>query len=968
MKKMMDRTRHILVGCAIAFALYSLAGFFLVPYLIKTVVADRLTEALGRKASVEKASFNPYSFSLRVQGFKLMEPDGSEVFASFGELVVNLQGRSLIKGGLTVKELTLDRPYLRAVHNEDSSYNFTDLIPTQKAQATDEKPGMKFSFNNIRITNGNVDFLDLPKNKTHTVTEISVAIPFISSIPSEVEIFVKPSFSASVNGSPFELVGESKPFADSFETSIDIDLKDLSIPEYLAYSPVPLKFRMPSGTLSAGLALSYVQYKDKGPELTLKGLMKFRALVFEEPGGAAIAKFPAVDIEIASIDAFARTARIASVVFDRPDISLAKKKDGVMNVTALFASPGPGEKAADDGADEDKASGQFVAGIDSVKISKAALSYSDLSMSPAFRVSFEPVNLSVTGFSTAPGKKASIALDCRKASGESIRASGAFSASPVEADIDVRVDSLDLRPVQPFIDNLASVTLTKGSASAEGKVSAGYAENRARLSYRGSARVTGFSAVDKARGESLAGWGSLTLDGIEFDLAPGRVVVGAITLSDFYSNITRGADGKINLLAALAAPVAKGAGNKASGQASSGGSMYTRVDSVAFKGANVDFRDSFISPSFRVALVGLSGTVKGLFLDGSKLADMKLAGKIDKYAPFEASGKINPKKDELLVDMRIQLGGYDLSSVTPYSGRYIGYRIDKGKLFLDLDYRIDKRKLDAENGVLIDQITLGEKVESPQATSLPVSFAISLLKDRRGQIKLDVPLSGSLDDPEFSVAAIVVQIIFNLIEKAITSPFALLGSIFGGGADLGFVEFDPGSSVLSGEAVDKLASLAEALFERPGLKLDIEGFTSDEDAGPIGELKFARALKAEKLKRTGGGEAPAASLDAVSIGAKERDAYLYLAYKEADFPKEKNFLGLTKRLPSPELERLLRAHLAANDDDFRALAQQRSDAVKDYLLASGKVEPERVFVRWPGTLRPGKKEGARDARVEFRLE
>ena len=212
-----------------------------------------------------------------------------------------------------------------------------------------------------------------------------------------------------------------------------------------------------------------------------------------------------------------------------------------------------------------------------------------------------------------------------------------------------------------------------------------------------------------------------------------------------------------------------------------------------------------------------------------------------------------------------------------------------------------------------------------------------------------------------------MQIIFNLIEKAITAPFALLGSIFGGGADLGFVEFDAGSSTLTDAARGKLDSLITALFERPGLKLDINGFTADEDTAALGERKFVRALKMEKLNATGK-EGAAASVDAVVINKDEFEKYLFLAYKEADFPKEKNFIGLTKRLPAPELERLLRAHLAAVDDDFRALAADRSNAVKDYILATGKVEPARVFVRWPKSLKPDKKEGAKESRVEFKLE
>ncbi len=249
MKKLKDRSKKILAGLVIAAVLYSVAGFFLLPYVIKTVLVNKLTENLHRKTSVEAVYFNPYSFTLRILGFKVEEPGGHKVFVSFDELRVNLQGRSLIKGGLTVKELTLDRPYARIVHNRDLSYNFSDLIPRGGAEPKPEAPAavkapLKFSFNNIHITGGSVDFVDLPKDKTHTVRDLAAEIPFVSSIPSEVEIFVKPSFSAKVNDTPFEFSGESKPFADSFETSLDINLEDLFLPEYLAYSPVPLKIRI----------------------------------------------------------------------------------------------------------------------------------------------------------------------------------------------------------------------------------------------------------------------------------------------------------------------------------------------------------------------------------------------------------------------------------------------------------------------------------------------------------------------------------------------------------------------------------------------------------------------------------------------------------------------------------------------------------------------------------------------------
>lgn len=971
MKKLKDRSKKILKGLAAAVVVYSLAGFFLLPYVIKTVLVNKLTENLHRETSVESVYFNPYSFTLIIRGFKLKEPGSQSVFASFDGLRVNLQGRSLVKGGLTVKELTLDRPYAKIIHNRDSSYNFSDLIPkggTTGAipEGAAIKPPLKFSFNNIHITNGGVDFDDLPKGKTHTVRDLNAEIPFVSSIPSEVEIFVKPSFSAKVNNTQFDFSGESKPFADSFETSLDINLKDLFLPEYLAYSPVPVKIRMPSGTLTADLGLSYIQYRDRSPELTVKGALKFRDLEFQDSFGERITRMPALDIDIASVGVFAGKAHISSVVFDRPELALIRNRDKSINLMSFV----PGVKGAKPAAEKKGPAAPFALEIDSIEVNKALLSFSDLARPTPFRKAFDQVDIKLKGFGTSAGKRSTLLLDFRNPSGERISADGTLSVNPVEAQIKLEAKALDIRPVQAYLDDILKITIAKGRASASGTVAAGYGANGLRLSYRGSSALSGFSTIDKLNREEFLGWDSLALNGLEFDLTPVRLAVKSAALTNFYSNIVVGRDGRLNIREVMARPSeAQGPGARASSPPGARKAADVRIDSTTLKGAKVDFRDLRIKPVFSAGLAELGGRVKGLYLNGSKLAEVSLSGKIDRYAPFEVTGSLNPKKDDIFVDMRLQLNGFDLSSLTPYSGRYIGYGIEKGKIFLDLSYFIKDRRLKAENGVLIDQINLGERVESPQATKLPVSFAISLLRNRRGEIKINLPLSGSIDAPDFSVAGLVIQAIVNLLEKAITSPFALLGSIFGGGEELGYVEFAPGSYSITDANAKKLDILAAALYDRPGLKLDIEGFVSaGEDRESLREYKFMKALKAEKLGEIVKKRGKIVPVDEVVIAKDEYDRFLWLAYKNADFPKEKTLIWLTKKLPVPELERLLKEHTEVTDDDMRELATRRANSVKDYILGSGKVEPSKVFIRWPKTLTPEKKEGLKASRVEFKLE
>ncbi|MBF1164997.1 MAG: hypothetical protein HXL68_08140 [Dechloromonas agitata] len=246
--------------------------------------------------------------------------------------------------------------------------------------------------------------------------------------------------------------------------------------------------------------------------------------------------------------------------------------------------------------------------------------------------------------------------------------------------------------------------------------------------------------------------------------------------------------------------------------------------------------------------------------------------------------------------------------------------------------------------MFIDQFTFGDKVESPDATTLPVNLAISLLKNNRGEIDLNLPISGSLDDPEFSIGGLIIKVIVNLFVKAVTSPFALLGSMFGSGEELSNVEFAVGRASIDAAATKKLESLAKALVERNSLKLEITGRADPEiDREGLKRVAIERAMKAEKLKdlkKSGEGK----SLDEIEIAPTEVKTYLIRAYKEAKFPKPRNVIGLQKELPVEEMEKLMLTNLPATDDDIKALADRRAEVVQGWLVEQGKVPPERVFL------------------------
>jgi hypothetical protein len=394
-----------------------------------------------------------------------------------------------------------------------------------------------------------------------------------------------------------------------------------------------------------------------------------------------------------------------------------------------------------------------------------------------------------------------------------------------------------------------------------------------------------------------------------------------------------------------------------------------RIDTIMLQGGTINFTDDSIKPRFSSNIFELAGRVAGLSSKKDTAGEVKLKGTYDRYAPLEITGKINPFKDNLFVDLKADFKDMDLTSVSPYAGRYAGYTIEKGKLSFQLEYLVEKNKLNAKNNVFLDQFTFGDKVESAEATKLPVRLAVSLLKDRKGEIRLDIPVSGELSDPKFSIGGLILKVIVNLLAKAATSPFALLGAVFGGGDQLGYAEFDYGSAALTEASIKKLDILEKALSERPALEMDIEGHADpSKDLEGLKQNLMLKRVKAQKIRDLAKTDDSTSSLESIVVTPGEYPEYLKRAYKAEKFPKPRNIIGMAKDLPVPEMEKLMLTNMKVGDDDLKALATERARAVRDYLLQSKQVEPERIFMIETKTLEGEKTEGAKNSRTDFKLK
>jgi len=536
---------------------------------------------------------------------------------------------------------------------------------------------------------------------------------------------------------------------------------------------------------------------------------------------------------------------------------------------------------------------------------------------------------------------------------------------------------LDIMPLQPYFTDKVKILVTDGRLMTAGRITLNILEGGdINASFRGKASLSKFSSVDKAKANDFLKWNSLYINGIDFHYRPLKVAINEVSLTDFYSLLIINPDGTLNIQGIVKD---ENSGVEASSDEKEKEPVVAlkkdshaeqiNIKTVTLQAGIVNFSDKHIKPNFSANLLEIGGRISGLSSEEGSRADVELRGKLENYAPLEIKGTINPLAEHLHVDLKINFDDMDLSPLTPYAHKYVGYTIQKGKLSLDLKYLIEGKKLDSSNSVLLNQFTLGEKVESPDATKLPVKFAINLLKDGEGMINLDIPVKGSIDDPEFSVGSVVLKMVGNLLIKAATSPFKLLGALVGGGEELSYVGFDYGKSVLSELARSKLDNLAKALADRPSLNIEIAGYVDlEKDVEALRIYTFNSKLSAQKLKDMVKRGEKSLPLDEIIIESDEYEKYLTKAYKEEKFPKPRNFLGIAKKLPAAEMEKLIFAYIQITNDDLRLLASQRALTVKEYFSESGQVDPKRIFLIESESLSPEKEEGLKKSRVDFNLK
>ncbi len=960
----MKKIRTTIIVILAVFAFYTITGFFILPPILTSVLSKNLTQALHRNMTIEKIRTNPYTLEVELQGLSIKDQKDQSTFVSLKSLMVNVQWTSLFKRAPIVSELKLESPFIRIIRLPDGSYNFSDLMKGGKKK---EKP-QNFSVANIQIRGGRVIMDDKPTGKTHSITDINITIPFISNIPSYTNIFVQPSFQATINGTPFMLKGKTKPFSESLETTLALNLKDINLPYYLAYLPVKLGIKIDSGSLDLNALLSYKQFRIKQqPILNISGDLTCRDLNATEQDGKEILHLPKMAATLAPSRLLKKQVHVSQIAISSPELMVNRDRKGRVNLAEVMQKAKTKQPSPPTKAEPGKT--PLTLTIDQISLSNGKISYTDISGSSPVTITAEDLSITARSLTTLKQGGGTVDLSCTLNQTGHLSLNTSFILEPSSADVQLTIEGFQIAWVQPYYIDQVPILLRRGTLASKGLLKIGTAQKQPpRIHFTGDVRVSDLAAVDRAHAEDLVSWKDLVINGIDLGMNPGRLAIQEIGLISPSSTITVNPDGGSNIGNIIAQKPSKTSSPSAKKGKNALESIMVRK--ITIKNGRITFTDRSIEPHFSSSLTGISGSISGLSSDEFKKANISLAAKLDNQAPLSITGAVNPLKKDLYIDLTASLNNLELSPATPYSGKYVGYAIDKGKLSLGLKYLIDKKLLQAQNDVLIDQLTFGNAVESKDATNLPVRLAVVLLRDNSGKIDLHLPVTGRTDDPDFHIGKIILSTIVNILEKAATSPFALLEALYPGASELSFVEFDPGRYILNEPDKQKLDKVTRILTDRTALNLELRGYmdTQNDKTGLINYL-FEHKLKEQKLKDILRRGQQASSVDDIVIEQKEYSTYLEKAYKAFEFPgKPKNILGLAKTLPDEEMKKLMLENLKVTDDDLKGLAEARSQQVRDYLVETGKIDGSRIFLVKADTLPPEKIDNASNSRVSLTIK
>lgn len=1031
---------------------YVLFGFFGAPPIIRSQAEKRLSAELNRPVKILQVRFNPLTLSLEITGLHVGDGQGGE-FVGWQRLFVNFDPLKRLFGAWTFKEIDLVGFNAAILRDATGRMNFADLIEKARASppSTDKKKRRPpaLAIERLGVSGARIQFKDASQS-TPFSTDVGPVTFTLLHLRTTGDAKAPHSFSAATE------TGETLTWQGTLELEPlksvgEFTLTNLPLAKYAPYYQDYVGFALRNGLLGAKGRYE-AELTEGAPQARLSdGSLTLQRLELT----ARDAQNPRVTLnEIAvtgiQADLGKREGTIERVLLTGGNVFADRTPDGTIDLVTLLSprSPAPAPSSLTPAVAPSSAtstSGGTTANPWSFTLNEAAVE--EFALAFTDRALKKPAVLGVVGLtakitsvkSRALNEPSTVEMKFGLKGGGEVSANGTLALQPLGGKLALALTQLPLALANPYVQSALPLHIEKGAVTLTGDVT--LADGG--ITFAGQTHLDDFALLDDGSREPVAGWSSLAIEGVQASSQPLKADIAAITWRNLSAHAIIEKDGKLNLASfgggaqtkpnvpdespvpaadtpdasppARESPVAPPSDKKPLPPIS--------VGKITFEQARFTFRDHSVQPAAESELSKLSGTIEGLSSTQLGRGDLQLKGVINETAPVEITGKLNPLGTPPSADVKLDFKGIELSPLAPYVAKYAGYALERGALTLAVEFKLNNRSIDSSDVITLDQFALGEKNESPDALKMPITLAIALLKDRSGRIVIDVPIQGSLDDPNFRIGRVVMRVIGNLLAKAATSPFALLGSMFGGGGDdLAFQAFAAGEVTPLESEAKKLETVTKALANRPALRLDLAGsYDPVADRAALQRMELEHQIRARALENrpSQAGSATPASADGEIVITDEERARILSSLHAAAFPElapptpppvaetaasapparpadsDGGILKRVRRLfshndqnpsqtaPSPatpassdpeekpasspqtpalnveEMTAHLIEKITIDDETLRRLATTRAQRIRAQLLQSGDVAPERVFVVAPV---------ATGSRVELRLK
>ena len=861
---------------ALLVALYAALGFWVAPRVVQDQTHAFFLEQIGRNVQIGEVKINPFALTLSVSQFDLPDADGSPLLR-FEELFVDFELSSIYWQALTFAEIRIQKPLVHPKVRRDGTLNVVDLIPRTDAAPPDgaqeapmERPVDEEAsvppailVHLLDVQEGRLAFSDFSHETPfeYEISPLNITVRDFGTRPDDESPY---SFSAST-GSGESLDWEGIVSVVPLYSSGQFTLAGIQPRTGWLYVQDNVLFEVVDGTVDltgryeldsrGGLNVAF----DEG-QLTVRNFE-----VVERETRERAVRIGEFDIEGIRLRYPEQTVQIDRIHSGQGEYHLKRFADGALrsqrmaqarNSTRQGSGPAP---PVDEPSPIETSEGQsWSVLVSQILFQNQSIGFEDFSTQPPARLGVEIVELELQEVSHDLSQKIPTRLQLRIGETGQLKITGPIQPEPLQAELAIELEGLEIDLFEPYWASSVSADVSDGQVGFSGQVRAKVPDQGPPVvQVEGDLSVDDFYLLDLKESERITALRSLRMEGLELGSEPLSIQLERLLLVDPSARIVMGPTGATNVSGIVAPPPqdsasandSRGQTDKSNGEASDA-EVAVSIQRIEVQNASMDFEDRSVQPVFMTSLSAFSGHIDSISSNPEEQASLRFKGRLDGSTAVDLTGVASPLAEDPYVDLKISLRNMGLTQFTPYSGRYIGKAIERGKLFLEVEYELEGNQLVGENRLFLDQFTLGGKVPSEEALNLPVGLALALLKDRKGEIHIDLPVRGEIDDPEFSVGGIIFSALLNLITKVAMSPFSIMGGLVAADADdLRYIEFEAGQSTLEPSQNEKLDALAAALEERPVLSLEIKGEAiTPEDGLALKKARLESDLQKESFR------------------------------------------------------------------------------------------------------------------------